>query len=86
MTEPDYHRLVAFGKLVELCNQFIRTGREVFAEGRLHSHSWNDNQGVQKAVTKIILDDVVLLDSKPQPEASSEPAAQADNQRAATIS
>ena len=41
---------------------------------------------MQKAVTKIILDDVVLLDSKPQPEASSEPAAQADNQREATIS
>jgi len=64
--ETDYHRLVAFGKLAELCNQYIRKGRKVYIEGRLHSHSWTDNEGQQKAVTEIILSDMTLLDKKPE--------------------
>src|SRR5919199_1184361 len=48
--ETDFHRIVSFGKLAELCDQFIRKGRKVYAEGRLHSRSWTDNEGQQKAV------------------------------------
>src|SRR3954447_19858963 len=59
--EADYHRLVAFGKLAEFCSEYVRRGRKLYIEGRLHSHSRTDNQVVQKAVTEIILDDVVLL-------------------------
>jgi single-stranded DNA-binding protein len=52
----------------------------VYVEGRLHSHSWKDPEGVQKAVTEIIIDDMVMLDSKPQEdrkEAVDEPNGQA---------
>src|SRR5919206_2119141 len=50
--ETDFHRIVSFGKLAEFCNQFVRKGRKLYIEGRLHSHSWTDNEGVQKAVTE----------------------------------
>jgi single-strand DNA-binding protein len=64
--ETDFHRIVAFGKLAELCDQLIRKGRKVYAEGRLHSHTWTDNEGHQRAVTEIILSEMTLLDKKPE--------------------
>src|SRR5215208_5518011 len=64
--ETDFHRIVAWGKLAELCEKYLKKGRKVYVEGRLHSHSWTDNEGLQKAVTEIIIDDMVMLDSKPQ--------------------
>ena len=64
--ETDFHRIVAFGKLAELCDRFIRKGRKVYAEGRLHSHTWTGNNGEQKHATEIILSDMTLLDKKPE--------------------
>src|SRR4051794_14817427 len=64
--ETDFHRLVAFGKLAEVCHDFLKKGRKVYVEGRLQSRKFTDNEGVEKAVTEIILDDMVMLDSKPQ--------------------
>src|SRR3982750_3276607 len=62
--ETDFHRIIAWGKLAELCHQYLRKGRLVLVEGRLHSHSWTDNEGLEKAVTEIIIDDMVMLDRK----------------------
>ena len=70
--ETDFHRIVAWGKLAELCEKYLKKGRKVYVEGRLHSHSWTDNEGLQKAVTEIIIDDMVMLDSKPQEKVEEE--------------
>ena len=77
--ETDFHRIVAWGKLAELCEKYLKKGRKVYVEGRLHSHSWTDNEGLQKAVTEIIIDDMVMLDSKPQEKEEVQP------QEAATV-
>jgi len=71
--ETDFHRIVAWGKLAELCEKYLKKGRKVYVEGRLHSHSWTDNEGAQKAVTEIIIDDMVMLDSKPQEKEEVKP-------------
>jgi single-strand DNA-binding protein len=64
--ETDFHRIVAWRKLAELCDKYLKKGSRVYVEGRLHSHQWTDNEGLQKAVTEIIIDDLVMLDQKPQ--------------------
>jgi len=70
--ETDYHRIVAWGKLAELCEKYLKKGRKVYVEGRLHSHSWTDNEGLQKAVTETNISDMVMLDSKPQEKEKEE--------------
>ena len=70
--ETDFHRIVAWGKLAELCEKYLKKGRKVYVEGRLHSHSWTDNEGLQKAVTEINISDMVMLDSKPQEKVEEE--------------
>ena len=82
--DTDFHRLVAWNKLGELCNQYLKKGRKVYVEGRLQSHSWTDNEGIQKTATEIVIDEMIMLDNKPQ-DNQEEVAKQPDNQQAATV-
>lgn len=70
--EVEFHRIVAWNKLAELCSQFLIKGRKVFVEGRLTTRSWTGQDGAAKSTTEIIINDMILLDSKGKPE-STEP-------------
>lgn len=70
--ETDFHRIVAWNKLAELCSQFLVKGRKVYVEGRLSSRNWTGQDGQQKTTTEVIIDDMILLDNKGA-GASSEP-------------
>ena len=62
--EVEFHRIVSWNKLAELCSQFLVKGRKVFVEGRLQTRSWAAQDGTQKQTTEIIISDMILLDSK----------------------
>ena len=62
--EVEFHRIVAWNKLAELCSQFLIKGRKVFVEGRLSTRSWNAQDGTQKQTTEIVISDMILLDSR----------------------
>lgn len=62
--EVDFHRIVAWNKLAELCSQFLTKGRKVYVEGRLATRSWTGQDGTQKSTTEVVIDDMILLDSK----------------------
>ncbi len=69
--EAEFHRIVAWNKLAELCSQFLTKGKKVYVEGRLSTRSWNAQDGTQKQSTEIIISDMILLDSmgrKPEEE------------------
>jgi single-strand DNA-binding protein len=68
----EFHRLVAFGKLAETCHQYLRKGRKVYVEGRLQSHAFTGNDGVERTGVEIVLDDVVFVDSKPKDAADTD--------------
>lgn len=61
--EADFHRIVAWNKLAELCSQFLTKGKKVYVEGRLSTRSWNAQDGTQKSSTEVIISDMILLDS-----------------------
>jgi single-strand DNA-binding protein len=73
--EVDFHRIVAWNKLAEICSQFLIKGRKAYVEGRLTTRSWTGQDGVQKQTTEIIISDMIILDSKrvEQPAISAEP-------------
>ena len=62
--EADFHRLVAWNKLAEICGQLLKKGRKVYVEGRLSTRSWQDKDGQTKYMTEVVLSDMILLDSK----------------------
>ena len=70
--EVDFHRIVAWRKLAELCSQFLVKGRKVYVEGRLSTRNWTGKDGQQRTTTEIIINDMILLDSKGAPVASEQ--------------
>jgi len=62
--EPEFHRIVAWNKLAEICAQFLTKGRKVYVEGRISTRSWTDQAGAQHQVTEIIISDMIILDGK----------------------
>jgi single-strand DNA-binding protein len=61
--EADFHRIVAWNKLAELCSQFLTKGRKVYVEGRLSTRNWQAQDGAQRSTTEVIISDMILLDS-----------------------
>jgi single-strand DNA-binding protein len=63
--ETDFHRIVAWDKLAETCHQFLRKGRKVYVEGRLQTRKCTGKDGVEKSMTEIVLEEMVMLDKMP---------------------
>lgn len=49
----EWHRVVVWGKLAELCNQYLAKGRQAFVEGKLQTRSWDDKNGEKRYTTEI---------------------------------
>jgi len=64
--EAEFHRLVAWNKLAELCAQLCTKGRKIYVEGRLQTRTWTGTtDNLPHTVTEIVIDDMILLDPKP---------------------
>jgi len=74
--EAEFHRIVAWNKLAELCSQLLFKGRRVFVEGRLQTRSWVGQDGGQRQVTEIVIEDMIILDSRRAPGEATEEAGQ----------
>lgn len=62
--ETEFHRVVAWNKLAELCSQLLVKGRKIYVEGRLRTSTWNAQDGTQRQSTEIVIEDMIILDSK----------------------
>jgi len=60
----EFHNIVAWRKLAEICNQYLRKGSKVYVEGRLQTRRWDDATGQKKYRTEVVLDSMIMLDSK----------------------
>jgi single-strand DNA-binding protein len=59
----EWHRVVAYGKNAEQCNQYLHKGRLVCVEGSLHTHSWEKPPGEKHYMTEVVAARVAFLDS-----------------------
>lgn len=62
--EVDFHRIVAWSKLAELCSQLLKKGMRVFVSGRLQNRSWEGTDGQQRNTTEIVIEDMIILTAK----------------------
>ncbi len=59
--KTEWHRVVVWGKLAELCNQYLAKGRQAFLEGRLQTRSWDDKDGNKRYTTEILANTVQFI-------------------------
>ncbi len=63
--EVQFHNIVAWGKLGDICSQYMHKGMKILVEGRIQNRSWDDQQtGQKKYRTEIVADNIIMLDSK----------------------
>ncbi len=67
----EFHNIVAWRKLAEICAEYIKKGRQVYIEGRLQTRDWEGQDGVKRYRTEIVADNVVFLGSRNDASASS---------------
>jgi len=57
----EWHRVVAFGKLAEICGQYLTKGRQIYIEGRIQTRQWQDQQGQKRYSTEIVANNMQML-------------------------
>jgi len=62
--DAQFHRIVAWNKLAELCSQLLSKGRRVYVDGRIQYRDYTDQENNRKQITEIIIDDMIILDNK----------------------
>ena len=60
----EFHNIVAWGKLAEICSQIMHKGSKVYLEGRLQTRSWEGQDGAKRNRTEIVTDNFILLTPK----------------------
>jgi len=58
----EFHNVVAWGKLAEICGQYLNKGRKVYIEGRLQTRDWDGQDGVKRYRTEIVTENMIILD------------------------
>ncbi len=63
-SETEWHRIVAWRRLAEICSEYLSKGRLVYVEGRLRTRQWEDRDGNKRWTTEIIARDIQILEPK----------------------
>lgn len=65
--ETEFHQIVAWNKLAELCAQLLFKGRKVYVEGRLQTRRWTGPDGSERQRQEVVINDMMILDSRRAP-------------------
>lgn len=60
----EWHRIVAFRRLGEICGEYLSKGRQVYIEGRLQTREWDDKEGKKRYTTEIVANQMLMLGPK----------------------
>jgi single-strand DNA-binding protein len=69
--KTEWHNIVVWRKLAEICGQYLKKGSKIYCEGKLQTDSY-EKDGVKKYSTRIVMTDMSMLDSKPKNDNVSE--------------
>ena len=84
--ETEWHNIVAWGKLAEVCGEYLHKGSKVYIEGKIKTEKWTDQNGVEKFTTKIVAREMKMLSARGegQSQEQHEPAPGIDKNMSST--
>jgi single-strand DNA-binding protein len=62
--KAEFHNVVAWGKLADICGQLLHTGDKVYLEGRIQTRDWKTDDGQDRRITEIVIENMILLNSR----------------------
>lgn len=60
--QADYHNIVAWGRLAEICAQYLTKGKKIYVDGRIQSREWEGQDGQKRYRTEIVAENLIMLD------------------------
>ena len=69
-TRTEWHRIVAFGRLGEICGEYLSKGRQIYIEGRIQTRDWEDREGIKRYTTEIVANQMLMLGTRDQAESA----------------
>jgi len=63
-TKTDWHRIVVWGKMAEVCHEYLKKGSKIYLEGSLQTRQYDDKDGQKRYITEVKMNDMIMLDSK----------------------
>ena len=70
--ETEWHRIVAFGKVAEICRDYVHKGKQIYIEGRLQTREWEDKSGSRRSTTEIVTEVLQMLGQRGRDDAQIE--------------
>jgi single-strand DNA-binding protein len=70
--KTEWHNVVAFGPLANICSEYVRKGGQVYIEGKITTRKWTDKEGKDRYSTEIVANEMQLLGSKQGGQSSAE--------------
>ncbi len=58
----EWHNIVAWRRLAEICGEYLKKGKRVYIEGKIQTRSYDDKNGVKRYTTEVVADDLIMLD------------------------
>lgn len=83
--DVQYHRIVAWQKLAELCGKLLAKGRKVYLEGRLVYRTFTGKDGIQRTVSEIVLDDFIVFSDGRRVATGEQPISNESSEREKTV-
>ena len=66
--QVEFHNIVAWSKLADICGQLLHKGDKIYAEGRLQTRKWEGDDKVERRTTEIVIENMILLKSSTNSE------------------
>jgi len=82
MEKTEWHRLVAWRRLGEICGEYLKKGSQVYVEGKLQTRKWQDKSGTDRYTTEIVINEMQMLGGRPQGQQTQQRPAPAQQQDA----
>lgn len=60
--QADYHNIVAWGRLAEICAQYLTKGKKIYVDGRIQSREWEGQDGQKRYRTEVVAENMIMLD------------------------
>ena len=62
--KTEWHKIVVFAKLAEICGEYLHKGKQIYIEGRIQTRSWEDRDGNKRYTTEIVANQMQMLGNK----------------------
>ena len=69
--QTEWHRVVVFGRLAEIAEQYLKKGSKIFIEGKIQTRDWEDAEGNKKYTTEVVAREMTMLDSRASADSSA---------------